>query len=71
LFVARRERAAGAEPRLKPVIHPEMFKLVATRAQAADLPLRLEEIERGRMTVGWYLRTPIRAMAEKIRRRLS
>ncbi len=69
IFTAhRRPSEAGNEPRLPPVVHPEMsvhYMLGANRAR------QLREIESGSMPISWYLTAPLRAVSAKSRRLLQ
>jgi len=59
---------AGREPRIKPVVHPDMHPFLSFDFQRRrDLSL----IEAGSQSVGWYLTTPIKAYSAKLKRILS
>jgi SAM-dependent methyltransferase len=71
LFLARRvPEMAGQEPRIRAVIHPGVWKILA------DIPRptfeeHVHEIEQGRMPVIWNLTIPARALWAKLVRRLK
>lgn len=72
MFLARRDNErAGREPRIQPVIHPEMMNF--SQAQSvADKRLRwLRQVEAGSQTVSWYLSVPAKAFGHKLNRKLS
>jgi SAM-dependent methyltransferase len=65
IFWARRDAArSGAEPRLNPVIHPDLLLDVCN---AAVIP----KLENGLQPTGWYLRTALSAATAKIRRKIA
>jgi SAM-dependent methyltransferase len=67
IFVARRDtQNAGAEPRIRSVIHPEMVQAVYGAEKEAEC---LRQVETGRLPVTWYLRTAFRAFQHKFARR--
>jgi SAM-dependent methyltransferase len=59
--------AAGQEPRIKPVIHPEMIESVYSTATVR----KLEDIEAGSWPLAWYLVTSARALRSKVRAALG
>lgn len=62
MFWARKSNNAGNEPRLLPLIHPEMlFDLGSEQAR--------QRVESGLMPIGWYLSLLPRAAAAKVQRR--
>lgn len=80
MFVATRNpSAAGTEERLRPVIHPEFLAdfvrdgadeaIAAVRNRAAAMTL--DEVENGKMPLGWYAAGTWKALTAKIRRRLA
>jgi hypothetical protein len=69
LFVARRNSTlAGTEPRLLPVMHPEIHKMITNQAVNQSFETHVGHINIGRMPVGWYLSTPPRALVSKVSR---
>jgi hypothetical protein len=65
LFVARKiAQQAGKEARIPAVLHPEMSELIIRQRG-------LQRAEEGRMSVGWYARIPLRAMKNKLARRID
>jgi SAM-dependent methyltransferase len=60
MFIARRGRQAGKEPRLKSFIHPGMQVFFEEY---------VDQIEKGRMPAAWYLRTPPAALFRKLFRK--
>jgi SAM-dependent methyltransferase len=72
IFLARRDsQRAGREPRIQPVIHPEMVDLLQANS-TADRRLRwLRQVEAGSQTVSWYLSVPAKAFGRKLNRKLS
>jgi len=72
LFLARRDpKAAGLEPRIISVIHPDMRKLEREIYKELNFQDHLCQIERGRMPVVWNLTIPIRACLGKLKRKLN
>lgn len=70
LFAAKKDpKFAGAEPRIKSVLHPDLQQLIF--ALRNDFEHHVTQIEEGRMKAQWYFRTPARALIEKIKRRLA
>jgi len=72
LFLARRApERAGREPRIRPVIHPQMLEL-GNGCPVDDLRSRWRNsIEAGSQSVGWYLSTTARAFSHKLARKIS
>jgi SAM-dependent methyltransferase len=71
IFIANRDpNKAGKEDRLSPVIHPEFVYgdkyLTDRKARFSSMPA----IEGGRMSVGWYLRTPLVGLGTKLVRKI-
>lgn len=63
LFVAQKtEDEAEPEPRIRSVIHPDAWWVQSREATAL-------EIEKGSMPPQWYLKTPIKAIFQKLRRK--
>jgi len=69
LFLAERSSRAGLEPRIPPVIHPEMLKDKNGFESEEYRAVWLKQVEEGSQTVHWYLSTPARAFGRKISRR--
>jgi hypothetical protein len=57
---------AGKEPRIKSVIHPEMLRIMSD----GEWGRRMELIETGHQSLKWYVTTPIKGCAGKIRRKV-
>jgi hypothetical protein len=69
IFSARYDAAtAGREPRIRAVIHPEV--LLSALPESEGFQNHLRQIENGRMGATWYLKTAVRALVEKCKRRL-
>jgi SAM-dependent methyltransferase len=63
IFLARHDPPhSGKEPRIEPVVHPEMLPLLMQEACA----LHRHEIGRGVLPAKWYLTTPARALFAKL-----
>jgi SAM-dependent methyltransferase len=70
IFVARRDSsAAGREPRIKTVLHPEMLPSILSSNDRFES--HVKQIEQGSMSVMWYLKTLLTALSTKSKRRLS
>lgn len=66
MFVARRSAAdAGREPRICPVLHPDLIDFVDVNNWRKGM---LQRIESGLMPVKWYANIPFRALNCKLRR---
>jgi len=71
LFAARHApQEAGKEPRIPSVIHPEMMPWFESGMAAEAFSAHVNQIQKGRMTLGWYLSIPFRALSTKLKRRL-
>lgn len=72
IFLARRdEQRAGREPRILPVIHPEIMDFLQDYG-AEDKRVRwLRQVEEGSQSVSWYLSVPAKAFGRKLNRKLS
>lgn len=71
MFLAERSPAnAGREPRILPVVHPEMLKDKNGFATATFRADWLKQVEEGSQPTNWYLSTPAKAFSRKIFRRL-
>jgi len=69
MFVARRDAAAaGHEPRIKEIVHPEMLSLVLPETERFES--HVKRIEDGHMELMWYLKTPMFAFSKKFKRKL-
>lgn len=60
LFIARRSEAAGTEPRIPAVVHPDMMSRHVVRSQYTL------DMERGRNPIGWYFRKFWSAVAKRL-----
>lgn len=70
MFLARRDASlARREPRIKAVLHPEMLSSITPEGDRFGNHVR--QIENGRMRLTWYLKTPVRACFEKLKRHLT
>lgn len=70
LFIAHREpETAGKERRIASVVHPEMLANHAFGSFGRAAQSMLREVEHGSRSLGWYLTTPFKAVAAKLRRR--
>jgi SAM-dependent methyltransferase len=70
IFIARRdEGSAGYEPRIRAVVHPEMLPSVVSENNRFESHVR--EIEKGRAPASWYLKTPMLALVNKVKRHMS
>jgi hypothetical protein len=66
IFAARRDAvSAGREPRIKAVLHPEILPNILSSKEGFENHVR--QIENGRMGAIWYLKTPARALAVKLK----
>ncbi len=69
MFIATKDPTmAGTEPKLRPVIHPEMLRHIR---QKTDSPSVFQQIETGMMPPLWYVQTPIKGIISKVRRRFK
>ena len=67
MLAVRDPARAGEEPRIRPVIHPDMLGIMLSPALEANDAL----IEHGSKPARWYLMVPLKAAAAKIRRRAA
>jgi SAM-dependent methyltransferase len=67
-FACKDESAAGKEPRIKSVIHPEMISLVIPESERFEG--HVNRIEDGHMDIKWYLQAPFLGLSNKVRRHL-
>lgn len=71
IFIAvKNPEKAGREKRLRPVIHPEFLygeKYLTDRHARFSSATAIED---GGMTVGWYLRTPVKGLGAKLVKRI-
>lgn len=66
IFIAyRASEMAGREPRIAPVIHPQMIPLVAVELCAEAQNQKLKRIEQGSQPLAWYLHIPIKGLWKK------
>jgi hypothetical protein len=71
MFLATKDPArAGREPRILPVVHPELVDLWEVDATADRRRLWLKQVEHGSQTIGWYLSLPVKAFRRKLNRKL-
>jgi SAM-dependent methyltransferase len=72
MFLARRDKhLAGHEPRIPPVIHPEMMKFLEALRTEPNRSRWLRQVEEGSQPVSWYLSVPAKAFGRKLKRKLS
>lgn len=72
LFLAQRApKQAGHEPRIRPVVHPEMLALGDGTPLGDRRSGWLRQVEDGSQSVTWYLSTPARAFGRKLGRKLK
>lgn len=72
LFLARRApELAGQEPRIKAVVHPDIWRQVMDMLAASTFEEHLHKIEQGRMPVIWNLTIPANALWAKLKRKLK
>ncbi|HWP55873.1 MAG TPA: class I SAM-dependent methyltransferase [Pyrinomonadaceae bacterium] len=70
MFLARRDHArAGHEPRIQPVIHPEMMGFLEALCTEDKRSRWLRQVEEGSQTVSWYLSVPAKAFGHKLNRK--
>lgn len=67
----RDQQRAGLEPRIQPVIHPEMMNLLDALSTEDRRSRWLRQVEEGSQTVSWYLSIPAKAFGRKLNRKLS
>ena len=71
VFTARRApEEAGKEPRIPAVLHPEMMHWLKSSTAGGSFGEHVEQIQNGRMPLGWYLGVPLRALLAKSKRKL-
>jgi SAM-dependent methyltransferase len=63
MFLAYRNPNAGKEARIRSLIHPEMYSIMAARAAVS-------QIGKGWMPVRWYLKATTKAIIRKVKRHL-
>lgn len=66
-WAKRNDAAAGSEPRLKNVIHPDFVSAFGSSFESHER----EKIELGSQAWTWYLTLPFRAAVAKLSRRMS
>ncbi len=72
LFSAWKDpKQAGTEPRIQPVIHPEISKVMLQFSTKFNNPEHIRKIEQGWMPAAWYATVPFRALKSKVVRKLS
>jgi SAM-dependent methyltransferase len=77
VFIAKYSPSqAGQEERIQPIIHPEMLPMLLTAIEAGQENIQalhleqLQQVETGSLDVGWYVRTPFKALYTKFWRKL-
>jgi hypothetical protein len=69
IFVAKRApEKAGRETRIVGAVHPEIVPGIMESAGSSYFPKHVQQIEEGRMPLGWNLSLPFRAAMGKLRR---
>jgi SAM-dependent methyltransferase len=72
MFLARRDQLrAGHEPRIPPVIHPELMDFLEALCTEDKRSRWLRQVEEGSESVGWYLSVAAKAFGRKLNRKLS
>lgn len=59
---------AGREPRIRPLIHPEMLERMAFTHFVDSQSLAIDKVANGRMPLSWYAALPLRAAQGKLQR---
>jgi SAM-dependent methyltransferase len=71
LLLARRDPLhAGREPRIRPVVHPELVDCWEYDASVDRRSRWLRQVEQGSETISWYVALGPRALSQKLYRRL-
>jgi SAM-dependent methyltransferase len=71
MFIASKDpAAAGTEPRLAAVIHPEIMQEIRVQYSHSEWQSSVKRVEQGHLPVTWYVRIPFAAAAAKLRRRI-
>ena len=71
MFLAESNPArAGREPRIEPVVHPELVELWEADASADRRVLWVNQVASGSETIGWYLSVVPKALSRKLGRKL-
>lgn len=66
MFIACRDTSlASKEPRIKPVVHPEMVPHFEGRAKREAIVKFQERMVGGAMSIRWYLTMPLKALVAK------
>ncbi len=71
IFIAFRSEKAGTEPRIRSVLHPELFKQMVNNVADEAYPEHLEQIRDGRLTPWQMLLLFSEALIRKTKRRLT
>ena len=66
IFLAKKSKKAGKEPRLNSLMHPEIFS-----KKNCEFDKNLKLIEKGSKPTTWYLKIPIKAIYNKIKRNIK
>jgi SAM-dependent methyltransferase len=70
IFLAKKDKAyASREPRIRPLIHPEIIPYFQQQSATDAFEEHVYQIEKGRMSVGWYLTVPMQGLFSKFVRR--
>jgi SAM-dependent methyltransferase len=70
MFTARHApKDAGEEPRIPAVFHPKIMPLFESEMAGKIFSAHVEQIQKGRMPLGWYLDVPFRALWAKLKRK--
>jgi hypothetical protein len=68
IFFATKDASAGSEPRIPPVIHPEIFSQMVNHSSSAVEAAALRRLATGSQPLAWYFALPLRAVISKLRR---
>ncbi len=70
-LAARAPTRAGQEPRIRPVIHPQMLATKTLNLFEAEWKDRMTLIEAGHHPTKWYFTTPIKGCTAKVKRKMG
>ncbi len=69
IFIAKRDPvAAGAEERIKAVIHPDLLPHISHGFIIKATSEKINQIENGVMSIKWYLNVPFKGLLKKLQR---
>lgn len=71
IFSAKKSAVAGTEPRLRSILHPEMFSPLYFRSLDIQHEVIIKQVRAGSMPLSWYMTIPLLGPFGKLKRKIE